>query len=29
MTGHWKQARKINIVGQTVGLDPDGPLADA
>jgi hypothetical protein len=26
---HWKQARKINIVGQTVGLDPDGPLADA
>ena len=26
---HWEQARKVNIAGQTVVLDPDGPLADA
>jgi hypothetical protein len=26
---HWEQARKVNIAGQTVSLDPAGPLADA
>jgi integrase len=26
---HWEQARKVNIAGQQVALDPDGPLADA
>ena len=26
---HWEAARKVNIAGQTVILDPDGPLADA
>lgn len=26
---HWEQARKINITGQAVTLDPDGPLAEA
>ncbi len=26
---HWEQARKVNIAGQQVTLDPDGPLADA
>jgi integrase len=26
---HWEQARKINISGDVVVLDPDGPLADA
>jgi integrase len=26
---HWEQARKVNITGDTVILDPDGPLADA
>jgi len=26
---HWEQARKVNITGDTVSLDPDGPLADA
>ena len=26
---HWEAARKVNIQGQTVTLDPDGPLADA
>jgi hypothetical protein len=26
---HWEQARKVNIDGATVTLDPDGPLAEA
>jgi hypothetical protein len=26
---HWEAARKVNINGQTVTLDPDGPLAEA
>ncbi|MDN5655469.1 MAG: hypothetical protein L0G46_10350 [Kocuria sp.] len=26
---HWEAARKINIKGETVTLDPDGPLAEA
>jgi hypothetical protein len=26
---HWENARKVNISGDTVVLDPDGPLADA
>jgi hypothetical protein len=26
---HWEAARKVNIAGQAVTLDPDGPLADA
>ena len=26
---HWEQARKVNIAGQQVTLDPGGPLADA
>ncbi len=26
---HWEQARKVNAKGQTVTLDPDGPLAEA
>ena len=26
---HWEQARKVNIAGQTVTLDPEGPLAEA
>lgn len=26
---HWEKARKINISGHTVALDPDGPLAEA
>jgi integrase len=26
---HWEQARKVNASGQTVTLDPGGPLADA
>ena len=26
---HWEQARKVNISGDTVLLDPHGPLADA
>jgi hypothetical protein len=26
---HWEQARKVNIAGQAVTLDPAGPLADA
>jgi hypothetical protein len=26
---HWEQARKVNISGQTVTLDPGGPLAEA
>jgi integrase len=26
---HWEQARKVNIDGGAVNLDPDGPLADA
>jgi ferredoxin len=27
--GHWEAARKVNINGQAVTLDPDGPLAEA
>ena len=26
---HWEKARKVNAAGQTVTLDPDGPLAEA
>ncbi|TDC77353.1 site-specific integrase [Actinomadura sp. 7K507] len=26
---HWEQARKVNITGQAVTLDPSGPLAEA
>jgi hypothetical protein len=26
---HWEQARKVNISGEDVALDPGGPLADA
>lgn len=26
---HWEAARKVNIKGETVTLDPDGPLAEA
>lgn len=26
---HWEAARKVNISGETVTLDPDGPLAEA
>ena len=26
---HWEQARKVNIRGESVVLDPDGPLAEA
>jgi hypothetical protein len=26
---HWEAARKVNIKGQTITLDPDGPLAEA
>ena len=26
---HWERARKVNAQGNTVTLDPDGPLADA
>jgi hypothetical protein len=26
---HWEQARKVNTRGQSVTLDPGGPLADA
>jgi integrase len=26
---HWEQARKVNIHGQRVTIDPDGPVADA
>jgi site-specific recombinase XerD len=26
---HWEQARKVNITGQRVSLDPEGPLAEA
>jgi integrase len=26
---HWEQSRKVNISGDTVTLDPDGPLAEA
>ncbi|WP_217370740.1 tyrosine-type recombinase/integrase [Nonomuraea antri] len=26
---HWEKARKVNISGDTVTLDPDGPLAEA
>lgn len=27
--GHWEQASKVNIKGERVTLDPDGPLAQA
>jgi integrase len=26
---HWERARKVNITGNQVSLDPDGPLAEA
>jgi hypothetical protein len=26
---HWEQARKVNVTGQAVTLDPAGPLAEA
>jgi integrase len=26
---HWENARKVNIKGETVTVDPDGPLAEA
>ena len=26
---HWERARKVNANGETVPLDPDGPLAEA
>ena len=26
---HWEAARKVNINGETITLDPDGPLAEA
>lgn len=26
---HWEAARKVNIKGQTINLDPDGALAEA
>jgi len=26
---HWEQARKVNVQGEAVTLDPDGPLAEA
>jgi hypothetical protein len=26
---HWEAARKVDIAGHTVVIDPDGPLADA
>jgi ferredoxin len=26
---HWEKARKINIKGESVTVDPDGPLAEA
>jgi integrase len=26
---HWEQARKVNINGAAISLDPDGPLAEA
>jgi integrase len=26
---HWEAARKVNIKGETVNIDPDGPLAQA
>lgn len=26
---HWERARKVNANGETVSLDPDGPLAEA
>jgi hypothetical protein len=26
---HWEQVRKVNVDGQQVSLDPDGPLAEA
>jgi integrase len=26
---HWEKARKVNISGQAITLDPDGPLAEA
>ena len=29
MRRHWEQARKVNISGDTVTFDPNGPLAEA
>ncbi|MCT4574433.1 hypothetical protein N3930_46820, partial [Bacillus thuringiensis] len=26
---HWEAAQKVNIKGETVSIDPDGPLAEA
>jgi hypothetical protein len=26
---HWEKARKVNVKGETVTIDPDGPLAEA
>jgi hypothetical protein len=26
---HWENARKVNVKGETVTIDPDGPLAEA
>ena len=26
---HWEAARKVNINGETISLDPDGPMAEA
>jgi hypothetical protein len=26
---HWEAARKVNVEGETITLDPDGPLAEA
>ncbi|WP_232626939.1 hypothetical protein [Streptomyces alfalfae] len=26
---HWEKARKVNIKGESVTVDPDGPLAEA
>jgi hypothetical protein len=26
---HWEKARKVNVEGETVTIDPDGPLAEA
>jgi len=26
---HWEQARKVNVSGETVTIDPHGPLAEA
>ncbi|MFJ9675260.1 hypothetical protein ACIRP5_31260 [Streptomyces sp. NPDC101221] len=26
---HWEKAHKVNIKGESVTVDPDGPLAEA